>query len=417
MTFTVVSGAPQLYGATLSAGFSDSVFFPSHSLPATFSSSANFTLRLTELPADHFTQLERPFYFPETAYPSFKPIFANLYHSDSYTPTTYSEFCLSTITDIVSGPPSTSFVLGALSPVASLLARILANSIIAKYGEVYYLDVNPTQTELSLPSVVSITKCRHFLLSAPERQLHQSDQRLFYSGFASESRRYPHALLKLFDSIPANSHIVVNSPTKFRGDTEITYQRDLISLFSPNVTLIAVSNDRRPPDISPTQRTVMIKPGGFVGPKARAEIRRELHVAGYFFERNLGMAERQPIPIEFRKVRFGVAVDAFFDVFEVMSLFVGAIVMLCVLEDQGKSVSKLVRVVKVNAAVEIRGFGFVKAVDLEREVVWVVAPVDVAEVNCVCLSTVLPVPAEFVTVSPRCLLTYADLADVAEAGA
>jgi hypothetical protein len=66
---------------------------------------------------------------------------------------------------------------------------------------------------------------------------------------------------------------------------------------------------------------------------------------------------------------------------------------------------KILTVVKSVPAVRCKGFGILKAVDMDSGVLWIVTPVSMDGVNFIVVST-LPTPEVFLTDCPRCRTTY-----------
>jgi polynucleotide 5'-hydroxyl-kinase GRC3/NOL9 len=323
----------------------------------------------------------------------------------------YPSNCIEKLSQILEGPSSLSFIAGDQGSGKSHFSRFLSNSIISRHGLVYYVDLDCGQPEMSLPGVVSLTACRSFLLSAPEQQLFRPDQRMFFAGGLRTDRlTYFQAVLRILDSIPRDACAVINSNGYLWGEAGIGFQRDLITLLKPDHVFFLHSGGG-PEILTESQLNVEISRLPSLAPPASQKVKRTLRIAGYFLRGKPPMIVQQPVTVPVRSVRFGLPLDEFFDYFEVPSIFSGSLVYLCIDERQFRPIQKLVTIVKQISAVQVKGFGFVKAIDLEHKVIYIVTPVDVSDINLLCYIP-LDIPAIFYGESPCCQHTYIDLREV-----
>jgi polynucleotide 5'-kinase involved in rRNA processing len=229
---------------------------------------------------------------------------------------------------------------------------------------------------------------------------------MFFTGSLSAMNLgFFQAVLRVLDSLPANSRVVINSNGYCAGESGLVYQQDLVAAFNPEHVFCCVLDARKSIVVNSSQFNIAIERIPDVSGTASQKTKRNLRIAGYFL-RGLGcMSEQQPIAIPMRSVRFGVPTDLYFDHYHIMWLFNGALVVLCV--DEPWTSPMLVSIVKKVGAVSVKGFGFVKAIDIEKELIFLVTPIDVSGVNLICTST-LEIPSVFYACSPRCGLTFID---------
>lgn len=386
---TVLSGTPVLHGARLTPGFSGTVRAPLYSLPATFESSSAFSLQLTAPARDCVTPSERPFYFARSPPIGYYDLFAGVYHSNIYRGAVYPQPAEAFVASLLRRPRAVLFVAGGKSAGKSTFARYLANRIVSERGRVAFLDIDPGQPELALPGTVSLALLSDFLLNPPERQC-RTAQRVLPVGAVSIPdccERYFACVQRLLGEVPDDAFVVVNS-FGWVHDLGLTMHERLLEMVRPDVAFVMHRPDEAPARVCPRIFAVEVSPAQApmaIYPKRQ----RELRIAAYFAE----CAGEAPRAVPLRRLRVAFLCKRVHPR-EALTALSGALVALCRDERSFAPAERMVSLLREAPEAECCGFAVVQGFDMEREMAYLMTPVEVEEdFNTMVMGTV-QVPAD-----------------------
>lgn len=209
MYISLERGSVNIHGYHIKKGPTLEVYAPSHSLPIQVKSKYDFTLILTTIPIEKLSPLERKYYSVER--PDFFQLSDGIYYSQTFPELQYDA---EKIKEIDSRVKATSrlMIIGDSDTGKSTFARFYTNHLLNKYPEVAYLDVDPGQSENSLPRTLSLTIVKSPIFGPPEMNdknqktivdygyLHPTDKQFYYES-----------ITKLLSVVPQGIPLIVNS--------------------------------------------------------------------------------------------------------------------------------------------------------------------------------------------------------------
>ena len=149
-------------------GAIETFFVPLYKNPIVFESHSSFSLIFTGIPEQSIAESERRFYYPANPPYGFQKISSGIYSSTFISGISYPSSFLQKIDSLFDQHLKTIFVAGGKGSGKSTLFHLLINKCIFQYGSCVVFDLDPGQTEISLPGSLSLSVLKRPIFSPPE---------------------------------------------------------------------------------------------------------------------------------------------------------------------------------------------------------------------------------------------------------
>lgn len=431
MKITVLSGSPTVLGAILSPGFSDTFFAPIYNLPLMFECESAFSLRVTTIPSNFLTYPEFKYYLPKDIPEGFNKVLNGIFYSPIIkgisVPVPVQRFV-----DRVSSSynPSTIMICGNKGAGKSTFTRYFINRLLNMEKKVACLDIDPGQPEFSIPGCLSLTYIDNFCFNNPEHNTIQVNQRRIYYGSITPSDNLDYfkacvsCLMQQFnaenteedaDSNSKNDTFLVVNSFGWIQDLGFTIHQDLIKeIICPKQTIILHKPDEKPAPLADPMFRYEVQPkSGQIS--LTTKMFRDLRILGYFRRKQNYVSIQQPIEVNLRDIRIGF-LTVYVPPSETLTAICGSIVALLNDERQFPRNKKLVSLLKSPPICSCNGFGFVRAVNKEKGILYIVTPEKDAIFNTILMGQV-SVPSNFFTETLRCDPNYIGIGMLDKVGA
>ncbi|KAK8866564.1 Polynucleotide 5'-hydroxyl-kinase nol9 [Tritrichomonas musculus] len=431
MKITVISGTPCVMGAILSPGFSDIFYAPTYNLPLMFECEASFSLRVASLPSNYITFNELKFYLPRDTPDGFNKILNGIYYSPIIKGISVPPPVQRFVDRISNGRcVSTIMVCGNKGAGKSTFTRYLINRLLNSKRKVACLDIDPGQPEFSLPGCLTLTYVDDFCFNNPEHNVLQRNQkRVFYgSNTPSDNLEYYKSCISYLvhqfinenneeeeeNNSSDGTFLVVNS-FGWVQDLGFTIHQEIINeIIHPKQVIILHKPDEKPAPLADPMFRYEVQPKS--GPfQATPKMLRDLRIIGYFRRKQMYLSAQQPIEVNLKTIRIGfLTVNV--PPSETLTAICGSIVAFLNDERKFPKNKKLVSLLTAPPMCDCTGFGFVRAIDKNKGILYIDTPEKKATFNTLLMGQIA-VPTCFYTETHRCDANYIGIGILDKAGA
>ena len=273
---------------------------------------------------------------------------------------------------------------------------------------------------------MSLTYIDNFCFNNPEHNTIQNKQiRIFYGSITpSDNLEYFKTCVSyLVDQFnteiseeedSANTFLVVNSFgwVQDLGFTihqelinEIIHPNQVITLHRPEETPAPLADPMFRYEVQPKSGQISITP----------KMLRDLRILGYFRRKQNFVSIQQPIEANLREVRIGF-LTVVVPPSETLTALCGSIVALLDDERQFPRSKRLVSLLKSPPICCCSGYGFIRAIDKDKGILYIVTPEKDAVFNTILMGQIA-VPTNFFTETLRCDPNYIGIGILDKAGA
>jgi polynucleotide 5'-hydroxyl-kinase GRC3/NOL9 len=412
---TIVSGNPSFHGAELHPGSSFDLIAPLHRLPLSCESRLPFSVRISAHSPDMVLPEESKYYFPKSPPDGFVAIVPGLFYSQLIRGATYSSSAHRFIDSVIQKGPSRLFVCGEKGRGKSTFCALLANRVLNGHREVCFVDLDPGQTEFSLPGFLSLSILTDFVTGPAEFRTSEGQTVVFYGSLAPGDYhgRYLECVRFLVDRIPRDKFTIVNS-FGWIQDLGLELHRYVLDILAPDTTFMLHRPDETPVQLPRKMFRLDISPGR-VPVSITAAAHRALRINGHFRRGNGFVSNQQPIPVDLTAVRIGficVAVEPA----ETLTAICGALVGLCNDPREFPPPRRKVSLVKEVPLLEVAAVALVKAVDRKNGILYLLCAKEPEAFNTVVMGAV-SVPSGMYTDTTRATPNYLGIGTLERPGA
>ncbi|OHT00952.1 hypothetical protein TRFO_32213 [Tritrichomonas foetus] len=412
----LLSGKITFFGASFNQGFKDKIFAPFHQLPLVIHSEDQFEINFTSLEEKDFDPCEYRFYdyCPET----YTEIMPRVYYKEGMHGASYEKETIDKIDEIVKGSPKKIYLFGPKSFGKSTMSRFLVNKIKSATHEqprkVIFVDLDPGQSEISLPSILSCKIDCPFLLNPSEHNSIIADFlcpnfSLSINDTETHFMKSSKEIAKKISKWQNEYFIVINSHGWVEKQGYENHVK-LIDTFRPDIIFVLHRKNNDPIEINgekykiPNRVNVPITP--IKGEMSSdPKILREIRFTGYFLRNNRSISTQMPQEVPIRNVRFTFTFNINDMKSQIAKILNGSLVLLCNDNFVYKPSNNLLFTLVNPHYMKCVGFGFVRFVDVKNEKLYIVTPVDMKRVNTIVHQGLRP-PSVLFRDSERFQVTY-----------
>ena len=379
---TVLSGNVLISNIKVNEGFKYSFYIPLHTLPISIASNQKFTLKLNSLPVDNISNyiFESDLKSSSGNENEYTKIDTTIYYIKGDFGPSYTPELLQKVDDIINSQNKKIVVCGNKGTGKSTFSKFLINKMKESSKKVSFVDLDPGQPEISLPTNVSLNNDCPYLFNSSENNARiATSQYCVLTNYIS--KEYTNGIQALLNKITPDSDFIVFNSFGWIEKEGFKFHQSLLQIINPDVIIVLYQGNDKPPSISPKQCEFKVnskKNQINYSPQELAGIRFY-----HYFTRGIGpIFQQKPIKIPIKLVRFVFNQDVDLNnlMSQIIHILCGSIVSLC--NDLKKyEKSQYLFTIAHPHVMECHGFGFIRYIDIKDQVIYLISPVNLVIEN------------------------------------